>query len=384
MNTTANSTSFWEQGLLGEKLFLTLTVGAVLKALLILIIGILIARLLKRYILALSGSTKYVWIINEDTALTLHNLIVVIAIVYSLDSLGVLSYEIAGTSISNLLTAFLVFYFSYLLAKKSKDYMIMNSPKEKLPEVQIKAKLFYYAIVTLAFFIALNIAGLTGKLTTLLAAAGITGIVLGFSAQTVVSNFISGIFMYFDKPLEIGDPVEVAGYSGIVHDIRILSTRIRTWDGLLVRIPNEKLFNSEIKNLQKYPARRVDIVVGIAYKEDAEKAIEVIKKTLDEMPYVLAEPEPTVFVDNLGDNSVNIAIRAWAPSEKWFDVRTQIVQRVKGALDEAGIEIPFPQRVNWFAEELKVKLEGAGSSSTFINDEKSFSKSTLWNGGGQK
>ncbi|AJC72308.1 small mechanosensitive ion channel protein MscS [Thermococcus guaymasensis DSM 11113] len=384
MNTTANSTSFWEQGLLGEKLFLTLTVGTVLKALLILIIGILIARLLKRYILALSGSTKYVWIINEDTALTLHNLIVVIAIVYSLDSLGVLSYEIAGTSISNLLTAFLVFYFSYLLAKKSKDYMIMNSPKEKLPEVQIKAKLFYYAIVTLAFFIALNIAGLTGKLTTLLAAAGITGIVLGFSAQTVVSNFISGIFMYFDKPLEIGDPVEVAGYSGIVHDIRILSTRIRTWDGLLVRIPNEKLFNSEIKNLQKYPARRVDIVVGIAYKEDAEKAIEVIKKTLDEMPYVLAEPEPTVFVDNLGDNSVNIAIRAWAPSEKWFDVRTQIVQRVKGALDEAGIEIPFPQRVNWFAEELKVKLEGAGSSSTFINDEKSFSKSTLWNGGGQK
>ena len=384
MNTTANSTSFWEQGLLGEKLFLTLTVGTVLKALLILIIGILIARLLKRYILALSGSTKYVWIINEDTALTLHNLIVVIAIVYSLDSLGVLSYEIAGTSISNLLTAFLVFYFSYLLAKKSKDYMIMNSPKEKLPEVQIKAKLFYYAIVTLAFFIALNIAGLTGKLTTLLAAAGITGIVLGFSAQTVVSNFISGIFMYFDKPLEIGDPVEVAGYSGIVHDIRILSTRIRTWDGLLVRIPNEKLFNSEIKNLQKYPARRVDIVVGIAYKEDAEKAIEVIKKTLDEMPYVLAEPEPTVFVDNLGDNSVNIAIRAWAPSEKWFDVRTQIVQRVKEALDEAGIEIPFPQRVNWFAEELKVKLEGAGSSSTFINDEKSFSKSTLWNGGGQK
>jgi len=357
MNTTA---SFWEQGILGEELLLTLTLGAVVKAVLTLAIGLVIARLFRRYLLNLSRSTRYVWIINEETASTLYNLIVVISAVYSLTTLGVLEYTIAGTSVSNLLTAFLVFYFSYLFAKKAKDYMIMSSSRQKLPEVQVKAKLFYYLVVTLAFFIALNIAGFTGRLTTILAAAGITGIVLGFASQTVVSNFISGIFMYFDKPLRIGDPVEVAGYSGIVHDIRILSTRIRTWDGLLVRIPNEKLFNSEIKNLQKYPARRVDITVGIAYKEDAGKAIEVIKKTLDEMPYVLAEPEPAVFVDNLGDNSVNIAIRAWAPSEKWFDVRTQIVQRVKEALDEAGIEIPFPQRVNWFAEELRVKVEKEG------------------------
>lgn len=356
MNIT-NSTSFWEQGPLGEKLFLTLTIGAVVKAVLILVIGLITAKVLRKYLLNLSRSTKYVWIINEDTASTLHNLVVVIALVYAFDALGILSLEIAGTSISNLLTAFLVFYFSYLLAKKSKDYMIIRSSKQRLPEVQVKAKLFYYLIVTLAFFLALNIAGFTGRLTTLLAAAGITGIILGFASQTVVANFISGIFMYFDKPLKIGDPVEVAGYSGVVHDIRILSTRIRTWDGLLVRIPNEKLFNSEIKNLQKYPARRVDITVGIAYKEDAEKAIEVIKKTLDEMPYVLAEPEPMVFVDNLGDSSVNIAVRAWAPSEKWFDVRWQIVQKVKKALDDAGIEIPFPQRVNWFAEELRVKIE---------------------------
>ncbi|WP_209475658.1 mechanosensitive ion channel family protein [Thermococcus stetteri] len=357
MNVTSNSTSFWEQGALGQNFFLGLTLGAVLKAVLIIVVGFLIAKALKRYLLNLSRSTKYVWIINEDTASTLYNLILLVSLIYSVRALGLL-FSIGGVEVSNVLTALLVFYFSYLFAKKSKDYMIMSSSKQKLPEVQIKAKLFYYTVVTLAFFIALNIAGFTGKLTTLLAAAGITGIVLGFSAQTVVANFISGIFMYFDKPLKIGDPVEVAGYSGIVHDIRILSTRIRTWDGLLVRIPNEKLFNSEIKNLQKYPARRVDIVVGIAYKEDAQRAIDVIKKTLYEMPYVLAEPEPMVFVDNLGNSSVNIAVRAWAPSEKWFDVRWQIVQRIKEALDKEGIEIPFPQRVNWFAEELRVRIEG--------------------------
>ncbi|WP_087035967.1 mechanosensitive ion channel family protein [Thermococcus litoralis] len=355
MNIT-NSTSFWGRGALGQKLFLTLTLGAVVKAALILVTGLILAKILRRYLLNLSRSTKYVWIINEDTASMLHNLILLVSIIYSVRALG-LSFSLGGMEVTNILTALLVFYFSYVFAKKSKDYMIMRSPRGKLPEVQLKAKLFYYTIVTVTFFIALNIAGLSGRLSTIIAAAGITGIVLGFASQTVVANFISGIFMYFDKPLKIGDPVEVAGYSGIVHDIRILSTRIRTWDGLLVRIPNEKLFNSEIKNLQKYPARRVDIVVGIAYKEDAQRAIEVIKKTLDEMPYVLAEPEPMVFVDNLGDSSVNIAVRAWAPSEKWFDVRIEIVQKVKKALDEAGIEIPFPQRVNWFAEELRVKIE---------------------------
>ncbi|WP_367884024.1 mechanosensitive ion channel family protein [Thermococcus sp. JCM 11816] len=356
----ANTTSLWNQGVLGKKLLFTLTTGAVVKAVLILVVGLVIAKVLRKYLLSLARTTKYVWIINEDTASTLHNMVVVVALVYSLDALGgVLSITVAGTSLSNILAAFLVFYFSYVLAKKSKDYIIMRSSKQKLPEVQLKAKLYYYTFVTLAFFIALNIAGLSGRLSTIVAAAGgITGIVLGFASQTVVANFISGIFMYFDKPLKIGDPVEVAGYSGVVHDIRILSTRIRTWDGLLVRIPNEKLFNSDIKNLQKYPARRVDITVGIAYKEDAGRAIEVIKKTLDEMPYVLAEPEPMVFVDNLGgDSSVNIAVKAWAPSEKWFDVRWEIVQKIKEALDREGIEIPFPQRVNWFAEELRVKVE---------------------------
>ncbi|NJE25955.1 mechanosensitive ion channel family protein [Thermococcus sp. MV5] len=357
MNIT-NASIIFEQGVLGENLFLTLTIGAVIKALLILLIGLVFAKILKRYLINLSRSTKYVWIVNEDTASTLHNLIIVISVVYSFDALGILSYEVLGTSLSNLLTAFLVFYFSYLLAKKSKDYWIMRTPQQRLPEVQLKAKLFYYILVILAFFVSLNIAGFTGRVTTLLAAAGITGIVLGFASQTVVANFVSGIFMYFDKPLKIGDPVEVGGYSGIVHDIRILSTRIRTWDGLLVRIPNEKLFNSDIKNLQKYPARRVDIIVTIAYKEDIQKAINLIKRMLDEMPYVLAEPEPAVFVNNLGDNGVQIAVRAWAPSEKWFDVRTQILQRIKEMLEREGIEIPFPQRVNWFAEELKVRIEG--------------------------
>ncbi|AEH24928.1 mechanosensitive ion channel family protein [Pyrococcus yayanosii] len=346
----------WEEVVLDQVIIFNITVRTLLESITILMAGLIIGNLLKHQILKLSRNTKFVWIFNEETASLLRNLVILVAIIYSLDQLGILDIGVAGTKLSNILTAVLFFYFAHAIGKKTKAYWVMRAGG-KGPEVQLKAKLFYYILITLAFFIALNIAGFTGKLTTVLAAAGITGIVLGFSAQTVVANFISGIFMYFDKPIKIGDPVEVAGYSGIVHDIRILSTRIRTWDGLLVRIPNEKLFNSEIKNLMKYPARRVDVVVGIAYKEDIDRAIDVIKRTLEDMAYVLAEPEPAVFVQDFGDNSVNISIKAWAPAEKWYSVRTEILKKIKEALEREGIEIPFPQRVNWFAQELRVKVE---------------------------
>jgi small-conductance mechanosensitive channel len=169
--------------------------------------------------------------------------------------------------------------------------------------------------------------------------------------------------MYFDKPLKIGDAVRIGDFEGIVTDIRILSTRIRQWDGTLVRIPNEKLFNTEIINLQKYPARRAEIVVGIAYKEDAQKAIDTILRVLDEEPAVLAEPEPRVYVSELADSSVNITVWAWVPSSLWVGQnllrsKYHLLQKIKEALDKEGIEIPFPQRVNWFAEPLRIKIEG--------------------------
>jgi small-conductance mechanosensitive channel len=324
-----------------------------------------------------SRKTAHVWIINEDTASAVSNLIIFVAMIQSLDVLGILDHEIWGMSLSKILIAILVFYFSYLLAKKSKEYMITRTPQSKLPEVQVKAKLFYYTVITLAFFLALNIAGISGELGALMAAAGITGIVLGFSAQTVVSNFVSGVFMYFDKPLQIGDAVRLRDTSGgvvegIVEDIRIMSTRIRQWDGTLLRIPNDKLFNSEIVNLQKYPARRTTLEIGIAYSADAERAVRVIEQVLEEEPYVLAIPAPRVYVDRLEDSSVVIRIWAWVPSSLWIGEnllrsKYHLLQRIKEALDREGIEIPFPQRVNWFANELKVRIEEPREEETAGN-----------------
>ncbi|WP_461864543.1 mechanosensitive ion channel family protein [Thermococcus sp.] len=350
------SWTFWNSTVLGKNMQ-GLTISTLLEALLILIITLFLGRLLRRLIIRASKTTHFPWIVNQDTADISFRMFVLGGVIGALYKVGVMAYSIAGTTVGNIAFAVGFFYFMYLLARKSKDYLLMSAGKKPSPELQIQAKVFYYTVLTISFLLALNLAGIGTYLGAILAAAGITGIVLGFSAQTVVSNFISGLFMYFDRPLKIGDPVKIGDLGGVVEDMRILSTRIRSWDGTLIRIPNEKLFNSNIINLQHYPARRLDIKVGIAYSADADRAMEVIKKTLDEMPLVLAEPEPLVFVDDLGDNAVVISIRVWTPSEKWFTVKTELVHRVKKALDDAGIEIPFPQRVNWFAEELKVRIE---------------------------
>ena len=315
-------------------------------------------RLMRRFILRKSKETTLTWIINEDTAEIIFRMFVLGGLIWALYLLGIMSYQIGPTTVGNVAFAIGFFYFAYLIAKKSKDYMIASSGKKPRPDVIIRAKVFYYIFLTVAFFLALSFAGVSAELSALLAAVGITGIVLGFAAQTVVSNFISGVFMYFDKPLQIGDQVKIGELEGVVEDIRMLSTRIRAWDGTLIRIPNEKLFNSNIVNFMRYPVRRVDVDMGIAYSADADLAIEVIRKVLEEIPLVLVEPEPLVYVSELADSAVVIAIRAWAPSEKWFEVRKRIIHDVKKALDEAGIEIPFPQRVNWFANELRVRVEG--------------------------
>ncbi len=346
MNTTA---------VFQSELVLGISLKSALEAVLIVAVAFVVGEVTKKMIIRASKGTDLTWILNEDTAELVFKLFVLGGITGALYALGIMKYRLGPTTIGGMTFAIGFFYISYLIAKKSKDYLLQT---KKGPEDVIKAKLFYYIFTTVAFFLALSFAGIMGELGALLAAAGITGIVLGFSSRTVVSNFVSGVFMYFDKPLQIGDAVQVGDVQGVVEDIRILSTRIRTWDGTLVRIPNEALFNSNIVNLQRYPVRRVDVSVGIAYAEDAKRAIEVIKRTLDEMPLVLAEPEPRVYVEELGDSAVILRVWAWAPSEKWFDVKTEVVKRIKEALDEEGIEIPFPQRVNWFANELRVKLDG--------------------------
>ncbi|MFC1819807.1 mechanosensitive ion channel family protein [Thermodesulfobacteriota bacterium] len=132
-----------------------------------------------------------------------------------------------------------------------------------------------------------------------------------------------------------------------------MSTTIRQYDGLYVRVPNQKVFTANITNFVAHVARRVDYTVGIRYNDDADKAIQIIKDLINEHPITLVNPEPIVYVDNLGDNAVNISVRFWAPTSEWWNVKTELLWKIKQALEKEDIEIAFPQRVVWFANELK-------------------------------
>ncbi len=267
------------------------------------------------------------------------------------------------------ITAWNLLYFVIILivgvaVAKAVSVNVRRALSERLPknERELLTKLIYYIIVLWAIVIALP--QLKFDLSGLLVAGGIAGLVIGFASQSVVANLVSGLFLMFEHPIKIGDNINVADVSGSVEDIRILSTVVKTYDGIYVRIPNEQVFTSNITNYVHNAARRFEYNIGIRYQDDANEAIRIASEVISTHPFALKSPAPSVFVDNLGDNSVNLTVYIWAPARNWWDVRTDLLWKIKQELEENGIEIPFPQRTVWFADGLEVKNRTAGKKET--------------------
>lgn len=210
---------------------------------------------------------------------------------------------------------------------------------------KMAGKLFLYAAAVLGIVATISILGI--DVSSLIIASGFLGIVIGLAAQSSLGEAIAGLFFTAEGHVRVGDLVELGDMIGYVIDIGFLSTKVRTLDGRIIRVPNSTLISSNVVNLSRIRARRYDIPVGISYLSDIGKAVEVIRDVLDRSEYVLAEPEPEIFVEELGESSVNLLVRAWIPIEYWWEVRKYLVKEIKEALDRNGIEIPFPQRVVW-------------------------------------
>ncbi|ABM80229.1 mechanosensitive ion channel family protein [Hyperthermus butylicus] len=222
-------------------------------------------------------------------------------------------------------------------------HVIRRSLQQRLPLHIYKTieNIVFYSIVAAG---AISILGLFGvSLSGLIVAGGFAGLVVGLASQQTISNLVSGIFLLIEQPLRVGDPVNIDNVGGIVADIGILSTRIRTWDGYIVRIPNSKVFDAKIENYQRTKARRVEYEVGISYRSDIEKAIEALRKMIEEHPYCLVNPGPQIFVDRYADSAVILKIRCWTPPQVWFNTKIELQTMTKKVLEEAGVEIPFPQ-----------------------------------------
>lgn len=226
------------------------------------------------------------------------------------------------------------------------------APKMAEDSAKNIGKLIYFTIIIIAFLVFTSTTGV--DFSGLLVAGGIFGVVIGFATQSVVSNLISGIFLMIEKPAKQGDKIEIPGtdVNGTLLDISTFSVRVRKFDGTIIRVPNESFFTSNIRSLSSSPVRRTNAFIGIAYKEDIDGAISVIEKEIRKsMPFVLTLPKPSFRVNELADSSVNIEILVWHPRDDWDNVGPVLLKVAKKALDDAGIEIPFPQRVIWNAKE---------------------------------
>jgi len=250
---------------------------------------------------------------------------------------------------SNLLTAALIF-FGALLFSKLISIQLRRSLKDKLSieHLSLLLKFLSYGIIFISILWIMPMVGL--EPSGLMVAGGIVALAVGFASQSILGNLISGLFLMGERPVKVGDMVEIAGNLGTVEDIQIISTAILTLDGLYVRIPNETVFTSNITNFTANPVRRFEFTVGISYADDADKAVAVIKDLAAAHPLILINPPPQVFVDVLGESSVDIVARFWAPTSNWYSVRMELLWKIKVAIEAEGIKIPFPQRVLWTAD----------------------------------
>ena len=207
--------------------------------------------------------------------------------------------------------------------------------------------------VVLALFVISAVHTLGADLGVILGAAGILTVAIGFASQTSVSNLISGLFLLGEKPFAVGEVIKVGNTTGEVLSIDLLSVKLRTFDNLFVRLPNETMIKSEITNLRRFPIRRLDLQVGVAYKEDMRAVRKVLLAVADANPLCLEEPRPLIIFQGFQDSALGFQLSAWTRSDNFLELRSALPTEIKEAFDADGIEIPFPHRTLYTGEVTK-------------------------------
>ncbi len=216
--------------------------------------------------------------------------------------------------------------------------------RAKADQVLVKfvVNLAYAAL--LAFVALAALAQLGIQTTSFIAIIGAAGLAIALALQGFLSNFAAGVMLIIFRPFKVGDFIEAAGTAGSVEEIMIFSTKLKSPDNKQLYVPNGSILAGTIVNYSARNQRRVDLVFGCGYGDDIKKTKALLEAIVKENPLVLDDPAPTIGVLELGDSSVNFAVRPWVATPDYWDVHFQITEEVKQRFDEAGISIPFPQR----------------------------------------
>jgi small conductance mechanosensitive channel len=197
-------------------------------------------------------------------------------------------------------------------------------------------------VLFIGFFVGLS--ALEVNVGPVLAVIGAAGFVIAFALQNSLSNFASGILMLLYRPFDTGEVINVAGTLGKVESMNLLSTQLRTPDNQLVIVPNNSVWGDVITNVTGITQRRVDMMFGIGYNDDIDKAQKILEEIVTSHEKVLKDPEPIVKLHELGDSSVNFICRPWTRPDDYWNVYWDITREVKRRFDAEGVSIPFPQR----------------------------------------
>jgi len=196
----------------------------------------------------------------------------------------------------------------------------------------------------MAFVVVAALRQLGIQTTSFVAVLGAAGLAVGLALRDSLANFAAGFMIILFRPIRVGDFVEAAGVSGIVEEIQIFTTQLKSPDNKTIIVPNAKLTGENIVNYTVKGTRRVDMVFGIGYGDDIDKARRLIGEVLSEEGRILEDPAPAVAVSGLGESSVNFVVRPWVNAADYWDVLCGVTEKMKKRFDAEGITIPFPQR----------------------------------------
>ena len=251
--------------------------------------------------------------------------------------------EILTNGVINLVIAALIFLVGKWIARMVQNALEKLLRLRKVDEVLVDflGNITYALVIIVAVVAAFDQLGIPA--TSFMAIIGAAGLAIGLALKDSLSNFASGVMLVLFRPFTKGDFIDAGGVTGTVDEIRLVSTTLTTPDNKLITVPNAMMYTSAITNFSAKDTRRVDMVIGVGYNDDLKVAAAVLNRICSEHPKVLKDPGTNIFINNLGDSSVDFVVRPWAKSEDYWGVLADILETAKVELEAAGCNIPYPQ-----------------------------------------
>ncbi|MCU7815530.1 MAG: mechanosensitive ion channel [Candidatus Thiodiazotropha sp. (ex Lucinoma kastoroae)] len=246
-----------------------------------------------------------------------------------------------GTKIVMALLVFIIGrWIAKMLTRALEKVMVKGSVDQML--VNFLSNIAFAALLAVVVLAALEQLGV--NTTSALAILGAAGLAVGLALKDSLASFAAGVMLIIFRPFKLGDFVEAGGATGVVEEIRIFHTMLKTGDNREITMPNAQIYSGTIINYSARETRRIDLVIGIGYNDDIKTARDLFKQILEADTTVLKDPAPTIMLLELGESSVDFAVRPWVKSGDYWTTRAALLEAIKVTFDKQGISIPYPQR----------------------------------------